>query len=68
MATWPELTVAEPYGAYAQVFLEADSGLMPSHGPQDLAIKLLNSKKLLCGFICNLSKKELDTFFPFPKF
>jgi hypothetical protein len=38
MATGPERTVSEPYRAYAQVFSEADSESMPSHGPQDLAI------------------------------
>ncbi len=34
---------------------------MPSHGPQDLAIELLDSKQLPWGPIYNLSEKELDT-------
>jgi pyruvate/2-oxoglutarate dehydrogenase complex dihydrolipoamide dehydrogenase (E3) component len=45
-ATGSEPTVPEPYGAYTQVFLKIDSESMPSHVPQDLAIKLLNSKQL----------------------
>ncbi len=32
MAIGPERTVLEPYRAYAQVFSEADSESMPSHG------------------------------------
>ncbi len=44
IATWPELTVRELYGAYAQVFPERDSESMSSHGPQDLAIELLDGK------------------------
>jgi hypothetical protein len=61
MATGPELTVPEPYRAYAQVFLEADSESMPSHGPHDLAIELTDGKQLPWGPIYNLSAKELDT-------
>jgi hypothetical protein len=61
MATGPEWTVPEPYRAYAQVFWEADSESMPSHGPHDLAIELLNSKQLPWGPIYSLSEKELDT-------
>jgi hypothetical protein len=34
---------------------------MPSHGPQDLAIELLNGKQPPWGPIYNLSVKELDT-------
>jgi hypothetical protein len=41
--------------------LEAESESMPSHGPQDLAIELLDSKLPLWGPIYNLSEKELDT-------
>ncbi len=61
MATGPELTVPEPYRAYAQILSEADSESMPSHGPQDLAIELLDGKQPPWGPIYNLSKKELDT-------
>jgi hypothetical protein len=61
MATGPEPTVPEPYRAYAQLFSEADSESMPSHGPQDLAIELLNGKQPPWGPIYNLSEKELDT-------
>jgi hypothetical protein len=61
MATGPEPTVPEPYRAYAQVFSEADSESMPSHGLQDLAIELLDGKQPPWGPIYNLSKKELDT-------
>ncbi len=61
MATGPERTVPEPYRAYAQVFSEADSESMPSHGLQDLAIELLDGKQLPWGPIYNLSEKELDT-------
>jgi hypothetical protein len=61
MATRPELTVPEPYRAYAQVFSEADSESMPSHSPQDLAIELLNGKQPPWGPIYNLSEKELNT-------
>ncbi len=45
MATGPEPTVPEAYRAYAGVFSEADSESMPSHGPQDLAIELLDGKQ-----------------------
>jgi hypothetical protein len=45
VATGPEPTVPDPYRAYLQVFLEADSEFMPSHGPQDPAIELLNDKQ-----------------------
>jgi hypothetical protein len=61
MATGPEPTVPEPYRAYAQVFSEADSESMPSHGLQDLAIELLDGKQRPRGPIYNLSEKELDT-------
>jgi hypothetical protein len=44
MPTGPEPTVPEPYRVYMQVFLEADSESMPSLGPQDLAIMLLDGK------------------------
>jgi hypothetical protein len=55
MATWPEPTVPQPYRAYVQVFLEADSESMPSHGPQDLAVELLDGKQQQWGPIYNLS-------------
>jgi hypothetical protein len=45
-ATRHEPTVLNFYGAYAQVFSEADLEFMSSHGPQDLAIKLLYGKQL----------------------
>jgi hypothetical protein len=61
MATRPEPTLPWPYRAYAQEFLEANLESMPSHSPQDLAIKLLNNKQLPWGPICYLYKKELDT-------
>jgi hypothetical protein len=61
MATGPEPTVLEPYRAYAQVFSEADSESMPSHGPQDLAIELHDGKQPPWGPIYNLSEKVLDT-------
>jgi hypothetical protein len=61
MAIGPEPTVPEPYRAFAQVLLEADSESMPSHGPQDLAIELIDSKQPPWGPIYNLSEKELDT-------
>ncbi len=61
MATGPEPTVPEPYRAYAQVFSEADLESMPSHGPQDLAIELLDGKQPPWGPNYNLSEKELDT-------
>jgi hypothetical protein len=67
MTTWPEPTAFEPYRAYAQVFSEVDSESLPSHGPQDLAIKLLNGKQPLWGPIYNLSEKELDTFRSYPE-
>ncbi len=61
MATGPEPTVPEAYRAYARVFSEADSESMPAHGPQDLAIELLDSKQSPWGPIYNLSEKELET-------
>ncbi len=61
MSTGRELTVPEPYWANEQVFLEADSESMPSHGLQDLAIKLLNGKQPPWGSIYNLSEIGLDT-------
>jgi hypothetical protein len=61
MATRPEPTVPEPYRGYTQVFSEADSESMPSHGPQDLAIELTDGRQPLWGPIYNLSEKELDT-------
>ncbi len=54
MATGPELTVPYAYKAYAQVFSKADLESMPSHGHQDLAIELLDSKQLSWGPIHNL--------------
>jgi hypothetical protein len=61
IATGPERTVPEPYRAYAQVFSKADWESMPSHGPHNLAIKLLDGKQPPWGPIYNLSEKELDT-------
>jgi hypothetical protein len=61
MATWPEPFVPEAYMAYAGMMSEADSKSMPSHGPQDLAIELLNGKQPPWGQIYNLSEKEFDT-------
>jgi hypothetical protein len=61
MATGPEPTVPKPYRAYTQVFSEAHSEPMPSHGPQDLAIELTDSKQRPRDPIYNLSEKELDT-------
>ncbi len=55
MATGPEPTVPDAYKAYARVFSEADSESMPSHGPQDLAIELLNGKQQPWNPIYNLS-------------
>ncbi len=55
IATGPEATALEAYRAYAGVFSEADSKLMPSHGPKDLAIELLKGKQLLWGPMYNLS-------------
>jgi hypothetical protein len=46
MATGSEPTVPESYRAYAKVFSEADLKSMPSHGPQDMTIELLDSKQL----------------------
>jgi hypothetical protein len=65
MATVPEPTVPEPYRAYMQVFSEADSESVPSHGLQDLAIKHLNGKQSLWGPIYHMSKKELDTLYSY---
>ncbi len=45
MATGSEPPFPEPYRAYAEVFSEADSKSRPSHGPQDLAIELLDGKQ-----------------------
>jgi hypothetical protein len=45
MATGHEPTVPVPYKGYAEVILESDLESMPSHGLQDLAIELLNSKQ-----------------------
>ncbi len=61
MATGPERTVPDPYRAYVQVFSEADSESMPSHGPQHLAIELLDGKQPPWGPTYNLSEQELDT-------
>jgi hypothetical protein len=47
MATGSEPTVPDAYKAYARVFSEADSESMPIHGPQDLAIELLDGKQPL---------------------
>jgi hypothetical protein len=57
MATRSAQAVLKPYQAYAQVYSEAESESMPSHGPQDLAIELLNGKLLPWGPFYNLSKK-----------
>jgi hypothetical protein len=67
IGTGPEPTVSEPFRAYAQVFFEADSESMPSRSPQDLAIKLLNSKQLPWGPIYNLIEKELKTLASYPE-
>ncbi len=61
MATRPEPTVPEAYEAYARVFSEVDSESMPNHGPQNLAIELLDGKQPPWGPIYNLSEKELAT-------
>jgi hypothetical protein len=61
MAPGPEPAVPEAYRAYVGVFSKADSKSMPSHGPQELAIELLDGKQPPWGPIYNLSKKELDT-------
>jgi hypothetical protein len=61
MATRPKSTTLEPYRAYGQVFSRADTESMPSHGPQDLVIKLHKGKQPPCGPIYKLSEKELDT-------
>jgi hypothetical protein len=61
MATGSEPTVMEPYRAYAKVFFEANLESMPSHGPQDLVIKLLDSKQPPWGSNYNLSQKEMGT-------
>jgi hypothetical protein len=61
MATGPEPTDPDAYKAYVRVFSEADSESMPNHGPQDLAIELLDGKQSLWGPIYNLSEKELAT-------
>jgi hypothetical protein len=45
-ATRHEPTVLERYRFYTQVFLEADLESLPSHSPQNLAIKLLDGKQL----------------------
>jgi hypothetical protein len=58
MATGPEPTVPEAYETYARVFSEVDSESMPNHGPQDLAIELLDGKQPRRGPINNFSKKE----------
>ncbi len=55
IATGPDPSITEAYRAYAGVFSEADSKLMPSHGPKDLAIELLKGKQLLWGPMYNLS-------------
>jgi hypothetical protein len=60
MATGPEPTVPETYRAYAGVFSEADSELMPSHSPWDRAIELLNGKQPSWGPIYKLSEKKLN--------
>ncbi len=54
MASGSNRTVPDAYKAYAGVFLEADSELMPSHGLQDLLIKLLDSKQPLWGSLYNI--------------
>jgi hypothetical protein len=45
MATGPEVTVPEAYRAYAGVFSKADSDSLPTNGPQDLSIELINGKQ-----------------------
>ncbi len=67
MATEPELNVPQPYRAYMQVFLEADSQYMLYHGSHDQAIELTNGKQLLSGPIYNLSEMELDTLCSYHK-
>jgi hypothetical protein len=61
IATGPEPTVPDDYQAYVRVFSEMDSESMPSHGPQDLAIELLDGRQPPWGPIYNLSEKELAT-------
>ncbi len=46
VATEPEVTFPEPYGACAQVFLEADLETLPSHGLHDRAIELHDGKPM----------------------
>jgi hypothetical protein len=46
MATRPERNVPDTYKAYARVFSEADSELLPIHSPQDLLVELLDGKQL----------------------
>ncbi len=46
IATEPERTVPDANNAYAWVFSEADSESLPTHGPHDLTIELLNGKQL----------------------
>ncbi len=61
MATRPECTIPELYKAYAQIILEADSESMHSHGPQNIAIELLNSKQPPWGWFYNISENKLDS-------
>ncbi len=61
MATGPEPTVPDAYKAYARVFSEANLESLPSHGPQDLVMELLDGKQLLWGPTYNHSEKELAT-------
>ncbi len=67
MATGPVATVPEPYPAYAQVFSEADSEPLPCHGPQDLAIELLDGRQQAWRLIDNVFEKDLETLRPYPK-
>jgi hypothetical protein len=60
MVTRPEPAVPEPYRAYAQVALEAESESMSSHGSQGLAIEHFESKQRPVGPIHYLSEKELS--------
>jgi hypothetical protein len=61
IATRPEPSFPEPYRLKAHVLFKANLKSMPSHGPQDLAIELINSKQLPWHPIYNLSKKKLNT-------
>jgi hypothetical protein len=61
MPTKPQPAIPKPYRAYGQVVSEKDLESMPSHGPQDLAIELINLEQSLWYPIYNLSENEIDT-------